>query len=333
MRIGYRTLKTAVGTPIAIWIAQLMQLDGAVSAGILTILCIQTTRKSSVLSAWHRFIATLLAMFISIVVFESLTYHPITIGIVLLLFIPITVKWKITPGIVTSTVIILHLYQARDISFQLIGNELLLITVGIGTALLLNLYMPSLDKKLLEYQERLEHHFKVILKEIATFLRDGDQAWSGKELTETEVILDHAESYVVRDIENHLLRSHHPFYSYFQMRRKQFELLKRMLPLASQLNHTYAQSFQMATFFDELSDSVHPGNTSTIFLEKVHRLKKKFEEDALPQTREEFETRANLYRLLQEIEQYLILKKTINKNGKPAFHKKERLENTKKNKD
>ncbi|WP_254593418.1 aromatic acid exporter family protein, partial [Terribacillus sp. AE2B 122] len=32
MKIGYRTIKTAVGTPLAIWIAELLQLENSVSA-------------------------------------------------------------------------------------------------------------------------------------------------------------------------------------------------------------------------------------------------------------------------------------------------------------
>lgn len=311
MKIGYRTLKTAIGTPLAIWIAQLAQLDSFTSAGILAILCIQVTRKRSVLSAWHRFGACLLAMLFSYVIFELIGYHPIAIGLMLILFIPATVKFKLTQGIVTSSVIILHLYSSNHITVDIVLNELGLITVGIGTALLLNLYMPSVENKLHRMQDRVEDNFCTILKEIATYLRDGNQIWTGKELSETEELLDNARRLVARDIENHLLRGHHPYYDYFQMRTKQFELLERMLPLVSQIPETYEQSYKMADFFEELAASVHPGNTAVVFLRQIKEMKHDFEEDDLPKTRKEFETRANLYRLLHEIEQYLILKKAF----------------------
>lgn len=61
-RIGYRTIKTAVGTSISIMIAQMLQLDNFVSAGILTILCIKVTKKKSLRASWDRFFACLLAM-------------------------------------------------------------------------------------------------------------------------------------------------------------------------------------------------------------------------------------------------------------------------------
>lgn len=314
MKIGYRTLKTAAGTPTAIWIAEILQLENAVSAGILTILCIQPTRKTSVLSAWHRIGACLLAILFSVTLFETIGYNPVSIGILLLLFIPATVKFNLTPGIVSSSVIILHLYSFERISWEIILNELGIITIGVGIALILNVYMPSLENNLRQLQKQLEINFQTILMEIAIYLREGRETWSGKELTETEKLLEEAEQLVARDVENHLLRGRHPYYEYFLMRRKQYELLRRMLPLVSQMKGTYEQSFKMGDFFAELAEAVNPGNTAQLHLKTLEKIRMAFSEDELPQTRQEFETRANLFRLLHEIEQYLVLKKTFKKS-------------------
>lgn len=314
MKVGYRTVKTAVGTPIAIWIAQLLSLTNFASAGILTILCIQNTRKRSIVSASSRFAACLLAMLFSFAIFETLGYHPLTIGLMLILFIPATIKLNIKEGIVTSSVIILHLYSYQHIDITSIVNETLLIVVGIGVALILNLYMPSLEGKLKDKQLAVEQNFQIILKEIAAFLRTGNQLWSGKELTETAAILERAKALAYRDVENHLLRDHHPYYHYFQMRHKQFELLERMLPLISRIHHTSDQSIMMADFFEELADHVHPGNTAVLYLKQIQSIKKNFEENELPKSREEFESRASLFTLLNEIEQYLIIKRSFKKS-------------------
>jgi len=314
VKIGYRTIKTAIGTPVAIWIAQMFALTNFASAGILTILCIQNTRKRSIVSASSRFAACVLAMLFSLMIFETIGYHPLAIGIMLILFIPATIKLNIKEGIVTSSVIILHLYSYKQIDQGTLLNELLLIVVGIGVALLLNLYMPSLEGKLREKQRLIEDNFQVILKEIATFLRTGDQFWSGKELTETSHLLEEAKSLSYKDVENHLLRNHHAYYHYFQMRLKQFELLERMLPLISRIHHTSEQSIKMAEFFDELADHVHPGNTAVIYLKQIQDMKQTFKESELPETREEFESRASLFTLLNEIEQYLIIKRSFKKS-------------------
>ena len=61
-KIGYRTIKTALGTTLAIVFAQILGLDNFASAGIITILCIKATKKKSVQASVSRIIACLIAM-------------------------------------------------------------------------------------------------------------------------------------------------------------------------------------------------------------------------------------------------------------------------------
>lgn len=314
MKIGYRTIKTAIATPSAMWIAQLLGVTNFVSAGIITILCIQPSRKQSVLSAWHRFLACILASLFSFVFFETLGYHIIVVGLMLALFIPTTVWLKITPGIATSSVIILNLYSAGHIPLSFLGDQFLLISVGIGTALLFNLYMPSLDKHLIAKQKQLEHNFQIILQEIALFIRNENDTWDGKELKETEDLLQSSLDLVEIDKENHMLHHKHPYRDYFHMRTKQFSIMKRMLPLVSKLPKQDPVAAKIAYFFENLSKAVHPGNTAVLFLNDLQELKEQFNKEALPKSREAFETRANLFRLLLEIEEYLKIKSQFKKS-------------------
>lgn len=306
--IGYRTIKTALGTPIAIWIAQLLQLDHFVSAGIITILCIQITKKRSLQSAWARFSACSIAILFSALIFEFIGYHPISIGLLLLLFIPTTVMLKLKEGIVTSTVIILHLYSAGQMTLGLMINELLLIMIGIGVALLMNVYMPSLEKKLEAYRNEIEQKFSQIFCEIINFLLNGDSDWDGKEITETAQILEEARTLALRNVENQVLRHEDLYYHYFKMREKQFEIIERVLPTVASISANVEQAKIVAQFIEELRTSIHPGNTARKFLRKLHSLSKQFQEMPLPNSREEFETRAALLHFLNEMEQYLIIK-------------------------
>lgn len=224
-------------------------------------------------------------------------------------FIPTTVFLKITPGIATSSVIILNLYSAKGISVTFLTEQFFIIIVGIGIALLVNLYMPSLEKQLQEKQIKLEKNFQNILHEISLYIRDRNENWDGQELSNCEKLLQEASNLVLLDKENHLLRNRHPYYDYFKMRRKQYELLQKMLPLVSRLPNTDLISLQIASFFEDLSDHVHPGNTAIIYLDELNKLREAFDREELPKTQEEFETRANLFRLLHEIEDYLLIKK------------------------
>ncbi|GEL77396.1 aromatic acid exporter family protein [Tenuibacillus multivorans] len=313
-RIGSRTIKTAIGAPISIFIAQLIGLDNFISAAILTILCIKVTRRKSILNAWYRFAACIIGIAVSGIVFETLGYMPIAVGIVLIIFIPITVKLKITEGVVTSSVIILHVYGSNQITLDLIINEIVLLIVGLGVALILNLYMPSLESNLEDVQKEVEKNFSIILKEIGHFLKTGDHSWTGAELTKVAQLLDQANELASRDVENHLLRSHHPYHHYFHMRQKQFEILERMLPLISRIQASRDEYEYIGELFEDLSENVQPKNTAVKYLEELNQIRQQFNKEELPTERIAFEERANLYMLLNEIEQYLILKRSYKKS-------------------
>ncbi|PAE24327.1 aromatic acid exporter family protein [Bacillus sp. 7894-2] len=310
-RIGYRTIKTAVGTSISIMIAQMLQLDNFVSAGILTILCIKVTKKKSLRASWDRFFACLLAMAFSSLFFEGIAYHPLVIGLLLLFFIPTAVMAKASDGIVTSSVIILHIYSAGEVSKDLLLNELGIIIVGIGVALIANLYMPSLESKLKEYRLEIEENFKVIFDEIVRYLRTHESNWDGREITETMELIDEAKALAFRDVENHFRRDENLYYHYFKMREKQFEIIERVLPSVTSIALPVEQGEMIADFIEELSEHIHPGNTALLFLEKLYRMKVSFENMELPKTREEFEARAALLHFVKEMEQYLIIKSSF----------------------
>lgn len=325
MKIGYRTIKTAIGTPLAMTIAQFIGVTNIMSAGVLTILCIQPSRKKSVETAWHRFIACLMAIVFSIVFFELLGYNPYALAALLILFIPTTIFFKIEKGIITSTVITLNLYVLGSIEFVFIKEQILVILIGIGTGLLMNLYMPSLDSKLKQKQVELEENFKIILTEVAKYIGKGNLDWSGKEFAETEQILDETMQLVDLDKENHLFRDKHSYYNYFIMRQTQFHILESMLPLATRLPEKDEVSTLVADFFLQLADSVHPGNTAFLFLSELENLRETFKEKELPQTQEEFETRASLFQLINELEAYLKIKNRFKKPDVKNLSKEKKI--------
>ncbi|XJZ26147.1 aromatic acid exporter family protein [Bacillota bacterium Lsc_1132] len=310
-RIGYRTIKTALGAAIAILIAQQLGLQNFASAGILTILCIQVTKKRSFRTAWDRFLACVLAMPFSALFFEGIAYHPLTIGLMLFFFIPTIVMLKAKDGVVTSSVIILHIYAAHRISVQIFLNELGVIVTGIGVALLINLYMPSVDKKMEQYQQDIEENFRKIFLEMISYLRKGESDWGGEEITETAKLLNEAKMIAFRDVENRLSGNEMGYYQYFTMREQQFEIIERVLQIVTSLTSTVKQGKMIADFLEELSENIHPGNTAYIYIEKLQKMKKEFEEMELPKTREEFEARAALLQLVIEMERYLLIKSSF----------------------
>ncbi|MFZ7944847.1 aromatic acid exporter family protein [Neobacillus sp. 19] len=311
LKIGYRTVKTAIGAAAAISIAQFFGLNYFASAGILTILCVQNSKKKSLYAAYARFFACMLAICFSFLFFEMIAYHPVVLGLLLLVFIPLTVRFKVSEGIVTSSVIVLHLYTGKQITLGIVLNEIALIAIGIGVALIVNLYMPSLDAKLTQFQEAIEGNFRTIFQEMVAYLRTNESRWIGQEIIETARLLEEAKSLAFRDVQNHFLRTQDYFYYYFKTREKQFEIIERILPMVTSIDLLVTQRYMIADFLEELSEAIHPGNTAQLHLNRLHDLHNQFKEEPLPKSRDEFEARAQLFQLLKEIEQYLLIKKSL----------------------
>ncbi|MBB5173032.1 aromatic acid exporter family protein [Texcoconibacillus texcoconensis] len=307
-RIGYRTLKTAIGTAIAIAIAQQLGLEFYSSAGIITILCIQKTRQRSLQMSWERLLAASIGMLYAGVLFEVLGYNPAVMGLLLLVFIPTTLVLKAQAGIVTSSVIILHIYALEAISVSIVLNEFALMLIGISCALLMNAYMPSVDKKLHVMQHQLESYYKQIFHEFATYVRNGDSDWDGKEIAESAKLLEQAKSTSLQNIENHVLPYEDQYYHYFKMREKQFDIIERVMPLLTSIDRHVDQGEMIADFLEELSENIKRQNTADYFLQQLEEMQGAFKRMELPTSREEFETRSALLYFVKEMEEYLTIK-------------------------
>jgi uncharacterized membrane protein YgaE (UPF0421/DUF939 family) len=316
--IGYRTLKTAIGAGLAIAIAEWLKLDFYTSAGILTILCIKVTKKRSVISSWERFAACLLGIVFAAVFFTLIGHQFYALTLLLLLFIPTLVAFNLKEGIITSSVIILHFYMLQKLSWSIVLNEVSIIVIGIGMGLIMNLYMPSMEKTLLNMQKEIDNKYKKIFYEFHLYLAHNRHEWDGKEITECAELIAKAKSLAFRDVENHFLRYENQYYHYFKMREKQFEIIQRMLPIISSIDKSYIQGEKLGGFFGRLGAAVHPGNTAALFLDELEKMRQEFREMHLPKDRQEFETRSKLYQLLQDIEDYLLIKKKFKKHDDSA---------------
>ncbi|MDQ0205628.1 aromatic acid exporter family protein [Alkalicoccobacillus murimartini] len=324
-KIGYRTIKTAIGVLMATAIAQALQLDSFGSAAVITILCISVTRKNSLRVSWHRFAACMLGMVTCMGMFELLGYHPIILGLFMLLFIPIVVALKLSLGIVTSSVIVLHIYAHGNASLDLFINEFLLVVIGIGTALLMNLYMPSSERQLRTYKKNIEENFSLILYEFSTYIRQGDSEWNGAEISDTVRLLEQGKNVAIREMNNQILRDEDQYFHYFQMREKQFEILERLMPFITTIHGSVSQSIDFADFLEELSKAVSPTNHVPYFLGRLEEMRENFKQMELPTTREEFEVRSALAYMMHELQQYLLIKDSLWNDKKDKLLKKRAL--------
>lgn len=312
--MGYRTIKTAIGAGLAIWIASFFDLEFATFSAIIVIMCIEKTKKKTLITMKEKFFASLLSVIIGALFFEVLGYYPIVFALFILCFVPILMKLHIQAGFATSMVVVLHVYAVQKASVDMFLNELYIIFIGMGIAFLVNSFMPNFKQDIENFKREIEQKFEVILFEFAAHLRDSSRNWDGKEVFEAEDLINQSKSIAIQDVENHLMRKQNKDYYYLEMREAQLELLKHMMrtvAVFSSVSLHIKQKEMLADFLENLSENVHSGNTTDASLKELEELNISIRKTELPKTREEFEIRANLFYLIFELENYINIKRKL----------------------
>lgn len=192
----------------------------------------------------------------------------------------------------------------------LVGNEALLMLIGTAIGAGLILFLPR-DVKAIRAQQR---HIEDILR--ACFLHLSNALAQGKDLDALasdirtlDASLQTAEA-KAQALADNTLRSDVTYYTrYVKMRQSQLGLLRRMQAAPADLPYCPAQAQVLAAFMWQIAQSLHEYNNAVGLLETLDGTREGFRADPLPQTREEFEARAILYRLMVDTEYFLLLKK------------------------
>jgi uncharacterized membrane protein YgaE (UPF0421/DUF939 family) len=306
---GNRTIKTGIGAMISMAIAMELGLKYATAAGIITILSIQNTKRQSFQLAYQRMGACIIALMLSTIIFKLAGFNPLTFGVYLLVFIPLATRLKVNEGIVVSSVLVTHLLIEKKADIALLSNELALMIIGVVIALVLNLYMPSIEKKIKEDQEFIEDSIRSILRLMSEALKE--QAVSINEnaiFKNLEYRLLNGQARAYKNLNNTLFSDNSYYVKYMDMRLQQLETLKSMRAHFNKFYMTYKQTLMISEFTKKVAGSIHEDNSAEGLLKGLNELKNEFSNMELPKTRDEFENRAMLYQFLNDMERFLMIK-------------------------
>lgn len=308
MSISLRTIKLIFATVLAVYLATALGLSYATSAGIITILSILDTRKSSFKMARNRFYSTLLALTVATATFSLLGFEIWTLSIYLALYVPLAYRFRWEAGIAPATVLVTHLLLEQDISLIFLGNELTLFLIGAGLALLFNLYMPSQEKQIQAYHDQVEDLLRQILLRFEAFLLNGDGRNEAELITQLDQTLDEALKVVYLDRHNQLFQQTNYQVHYFEMRAAQNKILRTMAGNINKCLLEGRENVILSSLFERAAQQLSRENSAKELLLDIELFHATFRERPLPQTREEFETRATLFQLLHDMEAFIRLK-------------------------
>ncbi|MDR2464744.1 MAG: aromatic acid exporter family protein [Streptococcaceae bacterium] len=312
IKIGLRTIKTAISATLAMTVANWLHLDYGVSAGVIAILSVTNEAKTTFVNGGKRFLSLVIALLLSSFIFTVFGYSYIDFGIFVLLFIPISVRLGMTDGIVVSSVLVTHVLLAKEITPQLIVNETLLMVVGVGIALIANLCMPKDESEeiLKKNQEQTNLIMKNIFQEISQSLNNHDEEKRlAKECKEYRQFIEENIKLSQTFEKRKFIRKSDYYIRFFQMRLTQAKLLTIIIERLDAIDVEKTYFDQIASIFHSISVNISVQNDGTELLREVHEAYEHYRKSELPKTREEFENRAILFIILQLLENLIQTKR------------------------
>lgn len=304
-----KTIKIAAGCVGAYLLAGQAGLSYSTSVITITLLSILGTRKDTFITAGKRFLAFFTAAATAFLLFPALNYSVASLFLYLLFFYLFCQAGRFTEGFSMSTVLMLHIWGAKQFTPAQFFNEFFLMSIGIITAFLMNLYMPGKVAQIRAYQKQIEEAMGSILLHMAGVLRtracDNDLE---EQLDALGQSLDAALQNALYTEKNHVFRDMSYYVTYIKMRTHQYEFLKRIRSNLPRLHGPYNQTMLVARFMEDTAKSIYEYNNSKDLIARLAVLRRHFRQAPLPVTREEFESRAVLYEIVSELETLLHLK-------------------------
>lgn len=308
--MGLRTLKTALGAALAIFLSQKLGLSYAVNSAIIVILSVQTTKRKSRDLALMRLGSTVLALFVGSVTFRLVGFTPWAFGIYLLIFIPLAVKLKFHDGIVPCSVLVSHLLAVESVAWAWLGNEMMQMVIGAGIGFLLNLQMPSEEKKLRANIEEIEKLMGELLLQMADHFQGRQRPENEEKLHRTlEKKLQQTQELALREAGNHFTRDLSGYAQYVEMRMGQQQILKYMRKYARKGYHRTKQAEMIAQLIQHVAAELNALEVHEEVRQEIERYRNTVKQEALPQTLEELECWASLDEFVRDLEYLLELKR------------------------
>lgn len=304
--------KMSISATIALIIGNALGLQYATVGAVIAILSIQDTRKKALIISYKRIIACSMGILLSVILYSILGNGALILGLFLIILIPLTSRLKAQEGMVPSVVLSTHFLVANNITIALIYNEVLLMIIGIGVAAIANIFMPSLEDKFKDDKEWIEEHYRIIIskmsKSLITHTVDIDEQ---KLINEVEQRLYESKETAYKIVNNQFFKSSSYYTDYINMRINQFDTIKRMRLHFQRFNIPVEQMNVMADFTLCVSENISEMNDCKSLLMDLEILRSEFKKMELPKTREEFESRAQLLQFLNDMEEFLLIKRNF----------------------
>lgn len=319
-QVFHISLKMTLAGVIALIIAYLLKLEYYTTASAIAILSIQWTKTDFINIAIKRLISGLAAIALASLLFTQIDDGFIAFFIFLLIFTTFSWVFKLSEGIVPSVVIVTHFILVPQVTLAFVIDEILVIIIAILVAFVINMFYPQFSFKKVKHDlHKVDNIISTQLKATASNLIKGNELTNINESKQALRKIMNEAKMVDRDI---LIRNDHRFITYLYMRRTQLETIELIAKHLKLIKDDHEYKTKVANFIDKISHNINFEDNASLLKEELSEMQTYFMESSLPKTRKEFETRAMLFQIINELSLFLQLKIDFHKQY-PTFNQKE----------
>lgn len=305
-----KLFKIAIGSAVAIFLADLLGLSYSTSAGIITLLTIQDTSRETIVISAKRVCAFLLATALAYMIFHLLGYHVFSYGIFLFLFIACCGPLHLGNAVSINAVLVTHYLMEKNMAFSMIGNEALILVIGAGIGTVLNLYMPGKSREIRAMQYQLEEDLRNVLLRMSEYIRKEERSdYTGNCFDKLQTDIDAGKKQAFAYMNNTFFQESKYFLVYMNMREQQMVVLRDIYKKIISMRTILPQTNRVSELLHEIAVTFGESNNAKELLAKREEVLTQMKDSGLPVTRQEFEDRAVLYGILMDLEYFLQLKK------------------------
>lgn len=314
------SIKIVLAAIVATLIAQALQLEFAISAGIVAILTIQPTKRETINTALGRLYAFGVALVIAFLSFRVLGFTAGAFFLYLIIFILFCQIFKWYSAMAMNSVLISHFITLQAMNVGTIANEVFIFIIGVSMGIFANLHLHKRTKDMERLEKAAEEQIVKILSRMSERIQNKDISdYNGACFKELEYRI-HAAKSVARENYNNQLDDGDTFdMEYIAMRERQCVVLYEMYKQVRELNTSPITAGKISEFLKKTADVFEKGNDCKVLLEEFQQMDLYMDSQPLPTNREEFEDRARLFGLMRSMEEFLSIKlEFVNEKSKQS---------------
>ena len=304
-----KAFKIALAAVLSILTANLLGLRYAVTAGIITVLSIQNTKRETLRTARNRGLAFLCALVLAFLCYSVLGFCVSAFIVYLFFFSLLCLSAGWGEAIAMDSVLISHFLTEKNFGAGMLMNELLLFAIGTFFGILINLHLRKKEEEFDRLSRQVDDEIKGIVHRMSENLRREDKTGYRSDcFARLEDKIGAAKECALRNWNNTIWRQSSYELDYIRMRENQSRVLRNIYDSIVRISALPAQTSQVAAFFEEIETQYHRENDVEELLVTLKKMFADMKLEQLPQNREEFEARALLFYTLMQLDEFLTLK-------------------------